>query len=68
MPQSLRKEYNDALNNPGPGHYSPEPKEGIKYTIGKSKSVAYLADHAYLADTPGSGRYNVDRYNMDHKI
>ena len=50
----MSKEYNDIINNPGPGEYSPPEKKGPCYSIGKSKSLAHLAD------TPGSGRYNVE--------
>jgi hypothetical protein len=57
MPMGKRRtDYNDTIENPGPGAYEAKTKkESSSFTIGKSKSLASLAD------TPGVGRYNVSQ-------
>lgn len=53
IPQGKRTQYNDTIDFPGPGTYITDKKECKGYTVGKSKSMANLAD------TPGAGRYNL---------
>ena len=55
FPRDSSKEYNDIINNPGPGHYPDKIFRSTQYTIPKSKSISYLNRN------PGAGRYDTDR-------
>ena len=55
IPKHQYQEYNDVKQYPGPGTYESEEYDSKRYSIPKSKSIAYLSS------TPGVGRYEMDK-------